>query len=241
MCAALLIYIFSFFFFFFFVERLGENYISISRIIPTIKATKNKLASKIRPALVTEAGNGILDQVETYIKEKLSIYEERSITRIATFMDSRFRRQGFQNETSFKKAKEDVEKLVLEQIQKSSRIDEPQQSNRHQESIFDYLGEPKTTKDSCVNGIVVIENYLKSPKLDIMATDEELLQNLKNQQHPATFYIAKRFLCTPGQKLSPNVTIFFGQGGVLGSKRSISGSAIVFESHEDFKEALCET
>jgi len=76
----------------------------------------NKFRLKVAPALVTNEGKAVFAGLEQFIKQRLDVYKQRSITRIATFLDSRFRRLGFQSSANLDKAKQDVVDLVNKEL-----------------------------------------------------------------------------------------------------------------------------
>lgn len=184
---------------------------------------------KIEPGLVTEGGKQIFQKVESYIKERLSLYEERSLTRIATFLDSRFRRLGFQNKANFNVAREDVENLVNERLRKTRADFSANDQLVHQEfsinnSIFDFLGELDTPDvETSASGIIITGDYLKSPKLSTKASDVEVMNNLKNRQHPAILYIALKYLSTPGSSV-PVERLVSAAGQIVSKRRNRLGS-----------------
>jgi len=97
------------------------------------------------------------------------------------------------------------------------------QKSRINDNIFDFLGELDAPNvETSTSGIVIVGDYLKSPKLAIHFSDEEMMINLKNQQHPAIFYPAQKYLSTPGSSV-PCERLFSAKGQTVTDQRNCLG------------------
>lgn len=205
----------------------GERYVTVSRIIPNIKAMNNKLLLKIAPALKTPDGKTVLSIVESYIRERLSPYEERLISRIATFLDSRFRRLGFSSDTNFSQARKDILSLIdanlkkkTKQMQSESTNVDPKTPKSGPANLLDFLQDDTSGNiNETANAILIVENYMKSPKLAVNASDKDVINNLQFRQHEEILEVALRFLGTPGSSV-PCERLFSTAGQIVTKRRN---------------------
>lgn len=87
--------------------------VSDSLIIPVICELRHKI-NDLKTTLKTKEGSAVLEFLKSRLYERLSNYETRTIPPIATFLDSRFKKDGFLlTSNAYEAAKAAEQELVL--------------------------------------------------------------------------------------------------------------------------------
>ncbi|XP_053966175.1 E3 SUMO-protein ligase ZBED1-like [Anastrepha ludens] len=145
-------------------ERIcGGTYVTISLIIPLTYGLYRKILS-LSPQLQTQEGETMKNILLESISKRLSTYEERIVTRIATIIDPRFKRDGFQQIVNAEEAEKLLENELVnctsEEIPINADLD---LSTKTQDSFLDFLDHRANDKrgNARSNAIIVKRQYLE--------------------------------------------------------------------------------
>ena len=171
--------------------------------------------------LKTNAGKTLLKEVIKIAQERLNIYEQRSIARVATILDARFKKIGFQSDSNFDEGK----KLLKEALKKEFDLNpsavnvlptsspEPEIEVPDPNNIFGFVREERvanTITSSTAQATIIIDNYLKEPVIDFKTDPLEYLRN----NFPQLLNVAAQYLSTPGTSV-PSEQLFSSAGGII--------------------------
>ncbi|KAG5875765.1 hypothetical protein JTB14_022474 [Gonioctena quinquepunctata] len=84
-------------------KKSGEEYVTISLIIPLIKGTSFSL-SKLETTLTSLTAQNILEQLKQSIAKRIKPYEQRTPTILASILDPRFKKKGSKTEEESQRA-----------------------------------------------------------------------------------------------------------------------------------------
>jgi len=134
-------------------KNSGGKYVTISFIIPMAYGLSRKVQSVL-----------LETSQETSIKKRLSIYEQRTVCRMATLLDPRFKKNGFQHSSNAEQASTLFENELANFAVKESAIDLPVVTETiSQDTLFDFLGEQSANKKTNVrvDAILTKRQYLE--------------------------------------------------------------------------------
>lgn len=210
---------------------IGDTYTTVSLIIPAIKGILWKLTdpvSGLEKKLKTSGGQLLLRDVLQLINEKLTIYKERTVSRVSTLLDARFKRQGFQHQKNYKGARDVLQNLVkveLERQNYSLRMTTPDSSAHSsrseapvlRDSIFSFMTDDvcETSIVTAADSIVLVNDYLK--RRNIPKTENPILY-LKNN-FPQLLNLGKQYLQCPGSSV-PCERLFSDCGQIITNRRN---------------------
>jgi len=142
----------------------GGKYVTISLIIPSAFGLHRQLQNL---SLLTAAGESIKGALLESIKKRLSIYEERTLPRMATILDPRFKKEGFECNTNAEQAAIFFEN-DLANLGNLAGNENPGDSNAEattadKDPLFDYLDQRSTHKKRNVrsDAIIIKRQYLE--------------------------------------------------------------------------------
>ncbi|XP_053967993.1 uncharacterized protein LOC128869472 [Anastrepha ludens] len=119
----------------------GGKYVTISLIIPMAYGLFRKIDS-VSPLLQTLQGKTMTKILMESIKKRLSIYEQRTVCMMATLLDPRFKKNGFQHSSNAELGATFFENELAKYPVKESLINLPvAPDTSSQDSLFDFLGE----------------------------------------------------------------------------------------------------
>jgi len=139
----------------------GGKYVTISFIIPMAYGLSRKVQSVL---LETSQGKIMQSILLDSIKKRLSIYEQRTVCRMATLLDPRFKKNGFQHSSNAEQASTLFENELANFAVKESAIDLPVVTETiSQDTLFDFLGEQSANKKTNVrvDAILTKRQYLE--------------------------------------------------------------------------------
>lgn len=204
---------------------VGAKYVSISLVIPCIKGIMLKLQA-VHKTLSYPAAISFYETILQFIEEKLIHYEQRTISKVATLIDSRFKKAGFRSQTNYEEAINLIQNLLAVQL-KNNQIESNQiETNVNQTintknhiakstGIFSFMENCPQSSTVNVDNIILTRNFLTCPNINLF---EEPLYYLKTR-HPEIFQIALKYLCTPGSSV-PVERLFSATGYIISDRRN---------------------
>lgn len=94
---------------------------TISSIIPWIKGLVLDII-RITDTLLTTEGQWFARRLLFVVKDKLGVYETRSVCRIATILDPRYKKRAFLKEANFQAGVVTLRNIVTERMKSQSEI-----------------------------------------------------------------------------------------------------------------------
>lgn len=170
------------------------------------------------------------EKILQFIEEKLIHYEQRTISKVATLIDPRFKKVGFRSQVNYEEAVNIIQNLLAGQLKNINQIEENvgqtsfdtgnqnetnTKNNDITKSIFSFIQNFSQSSTINVDNIVLTRNYLSCPNISL---SEEPLQYLKTR-HPEIFQIALKYLCTPGSSV-PVERLFSATGYIITDRRN---------------------
>ncbi|XP_050338890.1 E3 SUMO-protein ligase ZBED1-like isoform X2 [Bactrocera neohumeralis] len=148
----------------------GNKYVTISHVIPIawgLHSTLMKLQSKLKTFVGSEAQLYLCDK----IKQRLFPYESRSATRLATLLDPRFKKEGFQSGQNAAQASMLLENELVEidRIAASSLNDNREGPSTSKSvkipQIYEFLKEKLSSKvkSNRADAIITLREYTEKP------------------------------------------------------------------------------
>jgi len=203
-------------------------------VIPAIKGITLAL-EEIGKNLTSPESRIFFDGVKKQVEGRLYLYEERSISRIATFLDPRFKSKGFRLESNFKEAKKLVQNALRIELQSEASKNKPTLSVVENEpsssrqnctqsthnSIFSFvhdvsnIGSSSASFNATVEATIIVDNYLRA---DTVGQDVDPMANIKDY-FPKLLNTAKTYLQTPGTSV-PSECLFSSTGQLVTERRS---------------------
>lgn len=122
-----------------------------------------------------------------FIEEKLMHYEQRTISKVATLIDPRFKKAGFCSQTNYEEAINIVQNLLAAQIKNVNQVgtnnvltNQIQINNDSHKStgIFSFMQNAQSFVVN-VDNIILTRNFLSSPNINLF---EERFHYLKTRQ-----------------------------------------------------------
>lgn len=147
----------------------GYKYVTISLIIPITHGIYNNLNSA---TMATESGrtfcNGLLESVRT----RLFSYETRTIPRICTILDARFKKEGFRSLENANQASSFLEQEMTNTL-KSNKYQDETNTNQNdslgstKNSLFHFMNEKlkDKIKNVTADAIIIKRQYLERNNL----------------------------------------------------------------------------
>ncbi|XP_053967593.1 zinc finger BED domain-containing protein 4-like [Anastrepha ludens] len=168
----------------------GGKYVTVSLIIPLAYGLYRQIGN-FSSQLATAVGKSMKDVMLESIKKRLSIYELRTVTRMATILDPRFKKDGFQSNAN-------AEQMNLGNL---TYVEDPvslEASTTTTDPIFDFLNQRCATKKSNVrsDAIIIKRQYLER---DIAPQEMDHLLWIKVNQvdFPLLKLLMYKYLCIP--------------------------------------------
>ncbi|XP_041449950.1 zinc finger BED domain-containing protein 4-like [Drosophila obscura] len=198
----------------------GGKYVTISLIIPMAYGLYRKLENLL-PQLQTLQGKKMQNTLLESIKKRLSIYEQRSLTRMATILDPRFKKNGFQHYSNAEQASTAFENELLNLTVKENPVNlSPATETKTQDTFFDFLDERPTSKqtNARTDAIIIKRQYLER---DIAAQEmDPLLWIMVNQtDFPLLKRLFLKYLCIPATSVESE-RVFSKAGQIVSERRT---------------------
>nr|XP_017025172.1 E3 SUMO-protein ligase ZBED1-like [Drosophila kikkawai] len=201
----------------------SNTVVTISICIPIacgLMHTLDSVKSELKSSEGLAACKFLMDNIIT----RLSKYEERSITRIATLIDPRFKKQGFRSPFNSGQAEKllENEMTLLKNLSHDSVLHAveppPPLQNNQSQSLFKFVKQnieelPKTKR---VDAIVELRQYFNLNHLD---ENVDPLQYWKHNDSNMK-QLVRKFLCVPAT--STESERMFSKAGLIMSKRRAS-------------------
>ncbi|XP_029160189.1 zinc finger BED domain-containing protein 6-like, partial [Nylanderia fulva] len=149
----------------------GEDYVSISLVIPCIKGIILKLEA-IHKTLSYPAALSFYEKIRQFIDEKLIHYEQRTIGKVATLIDPRFKKIGFRSQANYEEAVNMLQNLLAAQFKSSDQIEKNVNlthfinnktnncSVAKPTGIFSFMEHSSQSSVANIDNIVLTRNYL---------------------------------------------------------------------------------
>lgn len=141
----------------------GGKYVTLSLIIPMAYGLYRKVENLL-PQLQTLQGKNMQNSLLESIKKRLSIYELRSVTRMATILDPRFKKNGFQYNSNAEQASAMFENELVDLSVKENPVSlNPATETKTQDTLFDFLDDRPISKyaNARSDAIIIKRQYLE--------------------------------------------------------------------------------
>lgn len=141
----------------------GENYVSL--VIPLAHGLFRKVHN-LSSQLQTSVGERMKNTILKSITKRLSTYEQRTVTRVATILDPRFKKDGFQLNTNAEKAAIFLQHELMNLTNREPSINLDLESNtKTQDSLLDFLYQPviRKQKNEKFDASFIKRQYLETP------------------------------------------------------------------------------
>ncbi|XP_030245001.1 zinc finger BED domain-containing protein 4-like [Drosophila navojoa] len=174
----------------------GENYVSL--VIPVAYGLFLKVQD-LSSQLQTSVGERMKYTILKSITKRLSTYEQRTVTRMATILDPRFKKNGFQLNTNAEKATIFLQHELANFTNRDTPINLNWESNRKTEdSLLDFLNQPVISKqeNEKSDAFVIKRKYLETPLVP-QKTDPFLWMKASQMELPFLKPLLFKYLCIP--------------------------------------------
>lgn len=157
--------------------------------------------------------------MEKFIMEKLGHYEDRSVSKIATLLDPRYKKRPYSTDTSAEKAVAVLTKLLTVEIQKnaaknrSSNVSNESKVQRSKTFAFMDNADSPTSLNPEAESINLLHSYFSFALEPENSNPLGYLQN----RFPELFSIELNYFCTPGS--STSVKRLFSLSGLISDDR----------------------
>ncbi|XP_065209253.1 E3 SUMO-protein ligase ZBED1-like [Planococcus citri] len=201
----------------------GDKYITISSVIPCIKGLRMKLA-KIQTH--SEATKNLLSTFISKTAEKLSEYETRTITRIATLLDPKYKKSGFCKPSNIdeavKAAKSFIGDVIKEKEASVSAQVAPTSTKpaNDEDDLYSFLDtdNDEIQRTPTVDATTLLDSFFLLEKLDKKSSVETCISNLKHK-HPELYQVFMLFSMIPGSSV-PCERLFSNTGYTMSDRRN---------------------
>ncbi|XP_072401942.1 E3 SUMO-protein ligase ZBED1-like [Diabrotica undecimpunctata] len=183
----------------------GYKYVTISLLIPTVFGIYNFLSSC---DLLTEIGLKFRDGLVESVRTRLFPYETRTVPRISTILDARFKKDGFKSIINAEQAscflEQELGGIIHEQGQtnisdENSRRDT--QLDTTKSNLFAFMEQRKKDKSRNIKAdVIIIKRQYLERQNSAQETDPLLfwkLNEIEIESNPMQ-ELAKKYLCIPG-------------------------------------------
>ncbi|XP_072400371.1 zinc finger BED domain-containing protein 4-like [Diabrotica undecimpunctata] len=172
----------------------GTEYVTILLIIPIVYGIHNTLISEITG---TEIGNNFRLELIESISKRLFQYESRSITRISTIIDPRFKKEAFRMKENADQASILLENEMTVLARKEKCFKSGNESNdefekpKPKRTLFDFMEEK-------------VKGKVKNVLADVVITKRQFLerQNASSETDPLLFWKVNGTELFPIQELA---------------------------------------
>jgi len=139
--------------------------VSVSLIIPVIAEIHHKM-NQVNAQLRTQEGKDIYDLVQKRLVERLDSFETRTIPRIATLVDPRFKKDGFLRSSNADQAAKALE-LELLSLKSTTprRPPTPESTSNEASSKFSFLQNKPKVKSTRADAIIATRQYMEKENI----------------------------------------------------------------------------
>ncbi|CAG9829737.1 unnamed protein product [Diabrotica balteata] len=207
----------------------SENYPTVSLLIPIIRGIQFALQNT---TVVTNVGDSLKLKLLQTIHQRLGSFESSKTIAKATFLDPRFKKDGFGNEENANNAEKwvtDEIKLILSKKTESTaspqlktnsdQTNQPSTENLNIWTHFDRkVSEKRHFSNSTTTAIIMIRQYLELP---LQERNKDPLEFWTKHQIllPELYELAVKYLCIPGTSV-PSERVFSKAGQLSNLRRS---------------------
>lgn len=208
----------------------GENYVTVSLIIPLVYGLTEKL-KLVQRDLNTSSGKEFASAAIANIGDRLYSYETRTLTALATMLDPRWKKRGFQSSNNADIAQVWLQRAVAFLLPQENRPSTSNQEDLLQqcegnknEKILDFLHrikkEVNVPRTETVDATMIIRRYLEE---GILSNENDLFKFWKSEEMREKFgplnKVAKKYLCVPGSSV-PSERVFSSAGKIITQQRT---------------------
>lgn len=215
-------------------ELSGENYITISTIIPLIRGLQHMLRNiKIETTIGEAFKNTLMD----VINRRLGNLEKNKIVAKATFLDPRFKKTAF----GYMENANNVQKWISEELIPMINVNNEQntetdnipststESTGSTISLWDHfdnkVSQVQATTNPHTTSTLIIRQYLEMPLLDRKKNPLNFWNQHKNT-FPELYKMQLKYLCVPATSV-PSERVFSKTGQITNDRRSRLSSKIL--------------
>lgn len=148
----------------------GSKYTTISLIIPLTYGIYNYLTECVTE-ITTEEGKKFCMGLKDSVQKRLFLYEKRSVTRIATIIDPRFKKEGFfslenANQATVLLEQEMCQILQAKEVERrNNEYGNGQPKTSPKKSLFSFIGQKNEAKvkSNLADAIIIKRQYIERP------------------------------------------------------------------------------
>ncbi|CAH2013549.1 unnamed protein product [Acanthoscelides obtectus] len=214
------------------VELSGEQYLTISSVIPLIRGLQFHLRN-IQPA--TDIGLWLQSKLLDVISRRFSILESNKIIAKSTFLDPRFKKTAFGLEENARNVQawitDEVASMIATKTENATQLNLTQAGNdraplqkqgnlslwAHFDSKLAEVAIKSKTKPS-IMATLCVRHYLELPHIERSA-DPLLFWEEHKHMMPELYELHKKYLCVPASSV-PSERIFSKSGQITNDSRS---------------------
>ncbi|XP_050310839.1 uncharacterized protein LOC126746577 [Anthonomus grandis grandis] len=200
----------------------GNKYVPISLIVPLSTGIQHFLTSCVSE-LTTEEGKTFCNNLLISTKQHLYPYESRTITKIATILDSRFKKEAFQSPENAANASLLLEQEMYGFLNKNENVLTDKNVERNSNdvkntSIFSFFKERVDNKVKSIQTDVIItkRQYLERSNAP-EDTDSLTIWKFSGQDLHPLGELAKQYFCIPATSVERT---FSTAGQIVSDRRS---------------------
>ncbi|XP_053968597.1 E3 SUMO-protein ligase ZBED1-like [Anastrepha ludens] len=201
------------------VQTSSSSNVTVSLIIPLVSGLLHNL-SEIKDRLETDDGRNVCNLLMEGIRQRLLPYEKRTVTRLSTLLDPRFKKEGFFSNTNSIEAENFLENELspLYKENHPPNISSLPTPLCDKTPLLNFLEKNKTQKirNSRVDSILTLRQYFNMENINSslnpldywkISTDEPLKMS------------SKKYLCVPATS-TESERMFSKAGLIVSEKRS---------------------
>lgn len=202
------------------VELSGENYPTLSIVIPLIRGLQYTLRNK---TTTTTAGDLLKKTAIDVIARRLGILECNKIVAKATFLDPRFKKAGFglmDNANNTEKWITDEINSIMRNTREEETSNMPinEEPNLLWEHFDNKVSQIRTTVSTGISASLLIRQYLEMPYLNRSKNPLDFWKQHKNT-FPELYTLQLKYLCVPATSV-PSERVFSKSGQITNDRRN---------------------
>ncbi|XP_052855779.1 LOW QUALITY PROTEIN: E3 SUMO-protein ligase ZBED1-like [Drosophila gunungcola] len=202
------------------VHTSASTYVTVSSVIPVICGILHNLNST-KTKLQTKVGRDVCDDILQGVNTRLVPYENRTVTRMTTILDPRFKKEGFWNPFNSSqgvKSLEDELSRINAQSKASTSSPPTPESTAESNTLFSFLQTNNIQKIQTgrVDSILALRQYLNGTNLE---PAQNPLDYWKISNDNAFKTCVFKYFCVPATS-TDSERMFSKAGLIISEKRS---------------------
>ncbi|XP_002415615.3 E3 SUMO-protein ligase ZBED1-like [Ixodes scapularis] len=205
----------------------GDQYTTVSLIVPAVCGIATELNERIEPALKTAVAKEVLRDCLSALHRRMDAYEKTRLTAFATLLDSRMKERAFLDSINAERAKAGFIDELDRRMSQNSPSSEARLSEHREASIqttqerrilgfLDKRGREPVTPTS--NSERLVRQYLEMLPQGINTNPLEFWRSNQSTMTPLC-EMALKYLCVPATSV-PAERVFSAAGQIVSDRRS---------------------